>query len=251
MTSTRRIARLTGPGRNPSRSPRAEEATCSRTPTAALVVYASDNAATGDFDILISARASGLGTPIRLELSDAPGSSERNPTISGTLPFRSNTHLPERPTPILYVYDTATDTLLPLPATPDIDEHLNDISMLPDGTVHVAWARRLSLVPTATTCTRCPPSNLPAPSYQVCPLSDTSRSVQGGESRAAEESSCAMRAARIGPAASHCSCNGAHQDQQQRVRSPRAGALHTRANGRCSATTRRSAATSSICRLAV
>ena len=143
-----------------------------------FVVYASDNAATGDFDIYYEP-VSGLGTPTRLELSDAPGSSERNPTISGTLISFERT-LPGATNADLYVYDTATDTLFQLPATPDIDEHLNDISMLPDGTVHVAWAHTDPLNPADGDNVYTLSFNLSAPSYQVCPLFDTSRSFKAG-----------------------------------------------------------------------
>ena len=143
-----------------------------------IVVYSSDSAASGDFDIYYEP-VSGTGTATRLELMDAPGSDEENPSISGTLISMERT-LAGGTNADLYVFDIATNTLFQLTATPAIDEHLNDISTLSDGRVHVVWAHVDALNPADGDNVYALSFNLSAPSYRVCPLFDASRSFKAG-----------------------------------------------------------------------
>lgn len=46
-----------------------------------------------------------------------------------------------------YVFDVGSNTLFQLQSTPDVDEDLNDISVIADGTVHVVWAHSDPLNP--------------------------------------------------------------------------------------------------------
>jgi WD40-like Beta Propeller Repeat len=143
-----------------------------------IVVYSSDAAAAGDFDVYYKP-VNGTGTATRLELTDALGSDEENPNISGAFISMERT-LPGSTGADLYLFDLATNTLFQLPPTPDVDEHLNDISVQPDGTLHVVWAHTAPLNPLDGDNLYAVSFNLSAPSYLVCPLFDASRSFKAG-----------------------------------------------------------------------
>lgn len=64
---------------------------------------------------------------------------QRNPNISGDLISFESIAPGEFPAD-LYVYDLSTKILHRLTDTPALDETLNDISVLPDGTVRVVWS---------------------------------------------------------------------------------------------------------------
>ena len=143
-----------------------------------IVVYSSDAVTTGDFDVYY-APVTGLGTATRLDFSDAPGSDEENPNISGGLISMERT-LPGTTNADLYLFDIVTGTVFQLPPTPDVDEHLNDISVNADGTTNLAWAAVDPLNPMDSDNVYAFSFNLQAPSYRACPLFDTSRSFKAG-----------------------------------------------------------------------
>jgi Tol biopolymer transport system component len=143
-----------------------------------IVVYSSDTGIAGDFDIYYEP-VTGIGTATRLDFSEATGSDEENPNISGTLISMERT-LPGAVNADLYLFDIATSTLFQLPETPEVDEHLNDVSMNADGTVHVAFAAEDPLNTLDDDNVYLFSFNLLVPSYRVCPLFDTSRSFKAG-----------------------------------------------------------------------
>lgn len=144
----------------------------------AIVVYSSDATAPGDFDVYYEP-VTGSGTATRVQFGDAPGSDEENPNISGTLISMERT-LPGATNADLYLLDIATSTLFQLPPTPDVDEHLNDVSLNADGAVHLVFAAVDPLNPLDGDNVYAFSFNLLAPSYRVCPLFDTSRSFKAG-----------------------------------------------------------------------
>ena len=143
-----------------------------------IVVYSSDAEIAGDFDIYYEP-VTGSGTATRVPFGDGPGSDEQNPNISGTL-ISMERVLPGTTNADLYLFDIATSELFQLPPTPDVDEHLNDISVSADGTVNLAWAAVDPLNPLDGDNVYAFSFNLLAPSYRVCPLFDTSRSFKAG-----------------------------------------------------------------------
>lgn len=100
-----------------------------------LVTYASD--AAGDFDIWWE-HPDGTAEE-RLVLTDAPGSVESNPSISGGM-ITFERELPGESTADLWLYRPATDDLFRLTDTPD-DETLNDVSVSQSGDLVVSFAR--------------------------------------------------------------------------------------------------------------
>lgn len=100
-----------------------------------IVTYASN--ATGDFDVWW-VNVDGTGAD-RIELTDAPGSDESNPNLSGgAITFERE--LPGDPAADLYLYRPAIGDLYRLTDTAE-DETLNDVSLTSDGDLRVAWAQ--------------------------------------------------------------------------------------------------------------
>lgn len=98
-----------------------------------VVVYMTN--ASGDLDIAWTAVGGHETRVLRL-----PESREHRPSISGGLVSIERDE-PDSPNSDLWLYDLATDTLYQLTDTPAVDEHLNDISVSPDGIVRVVWAQ--------------------------------------------------------------------------------------------------------------
>ena len=97
-----------------------------------LVTYASNR--TGDYDVYWQ-QADGSN------LRQLPlAGNQVNTNMSGSLISFESTEVNVTNSD-LYVWDTATETLYRLTDTPEIDETLNDISLAPDGTVRVVFAR--------------------------------------------------------------------------------------------------------------
>ena len=146
-----------------------------------IVVYSSDAASPGDFDVYYEPVTLGRAAPAtRLEFSDGVvGSDEENPHVSGSLISLERT-MPGETNADLYVFDIATNTFHLVSATPDVDEHLNDIELAADGTVHVVWAHTDPLTSADGDNVYALSFSLTGPSYQVCPLFDTSRSFKAG-----------------------------------------------------------------------
>ena len=160
-----------------------------------IVVYSSDAAAPGDYDVYYEP-VTGTGAATRLELTDAPGSAEQNPNISGTLITMERT-LPGETNADLYLFDVATNTFSRLTDTPDIDEHLSDVSLRSDGTVHVVWAAVDPLNPNDADNVYGLTFSLNGPSYLVCPLFDTSRSFKAGRVAPLRIQLCAANGANL------------------------------------------------------
>lgn len=100
-----------------------------------VVVYASTRTVDGVTDRDIHWQPVGGGAEQRLVL---PGV-DTNPSISGSLlAFERYDATAEQPNFDIYLYDLRAQTLYALTRTAD-NENLNDISMSPDGTVHVVW----------------------------------------------------------------------------------------------------------------
>jgi hypothetical protein len=95
-----------------------------------LVVY--DSLRAGNSDIFW--RPMSGGAEVQLQL---PGY-EANPGIAGNLiSFESRPNLLS--TSDIFVYDTATNRLFQITDTPLVNEQLNAITVLPDGSFHVVW----------------------------------------------------------------------------------------------------------------
>lgn len=99
-----------------------------------IVTYASN--AGGDWDIWFE-NVDGSDER-QLVLSDAAGSNELNPNISGNL-IAFERELPGSTNADIYVYELGSRTLFHLQDTPELDETLNDISQS-GNTTWVVWA---------------------------------------------------------------------------------------------------------------
>jgi len=100
----------------------------------AHIVYSSDRAgSTGATDVYFQPTDGGIET--RLNLAGA----QRLPSISrGVIAFESTN--PGEFAADLYVYDIATNLLYRVTSTANVNEQLNDISVLDNGDVRVVWA---------------------------------------------------------------------------------------------------------------
>lgn len=96
-----------------------------------VVVYASRSA--GDFDLRWVSPTGGAGGAL------VEGGNQHNPNISGSLASFEITEEGSSNAD-LWVLDLAADRLQQITDTPSIDETLNDISVIPDGSVNVSWA---------------------------------------------------------------------------------------------------------------
>jgi hypothetical protein len=93
-----------------------------------LVVYDSNRAGNGD----IFWRPSAGGPEVQLEW---PGF-QRNPSLAGDfIAFESGDSYND-----LFVYDIVNNRVFQLTDTPLVNEQLNDITVLPDGSLRVVWA---------------------------------------------------------------------------------------------------------------
>jgi hypothetical protein len=104
-----------------------------------------------------------------------------NPSISkGVIGFEST--LPPATHPDIFVYDIANNELYQVTSTANVDEELNDVSVLDNGDVRVVWAANDGDVPAgsfntyATTFT--PLSH--QITYQICPLYDPNIAKKSG-----------------------------------------------------------------------
>jgi hypothetical protein len=136
------------------------------------IAYDSDRAGSVDgADIYFQALSGGADTQLSL-----PGA-QRNPAISGGIIAFESTAVGSA-TGDLFVYEISSNRLFQVTDTPGLDERLNDITVLPDGSVRVVWAGRPDGLPDfdifAQTFSL--PQDLPLPdpdpSYQICLLYD-------------------------------------------------------------------------------
>jgi len=100
------------------------------------IVYDSDRAGSVDgSDIYVQPLAGGADTQLSL-----PGA-QRNPSIAnGIVAFESTAV--GAPSADLFIYEVSTNRLFQLTDTPSLDERLNDVTVLPDGSIRVVWAAR-------------------------------------------------------------------------------------------------------------
>ena len=99
------------------------------------VVYDSQRAfSIGGSDVYFQPLSGGAETQLEI-----PGV-QRNPSIGGgIIAFESKGNEPEAKSD-LFVYEISSNRLFQLTATPTIGEHLNDVTVLGDGSVRVVWA---------------------------------------------------------------------------------------------------------------
>jgi hypothetical protein len=99
-----------------------------------LVVYDSDRSTGSD----IFWRPVAGGAEVQLQL---PGVAHvaRNPSIAGHFVCFENVPTPAAPADI-FVYDMATNRLYQITNTPLVNEQLNDIAVLADGSLRVVWS---------------------------------------------------------------------------------------------------------------
>lgn len=96
------------------------------------IVY--DSVRAGERDVFMQPLSGGVETG--LELAGAQG----NPNISaGVIAFES-TGVELNAKSDLFVYQIASNRMFQITSTPTIGEHLNDVSVLADGSVRVVWA---------------------------------------------------------------------------------------------------------------
>jgi hypothetical protein len=98
------------------------------------IVYDSDRAESVDgSDIYMQAVSGGADTQLAL-----PGA-QRNPSIAnGIVAFESTAF--GASSADLFIYEVSTNRLFQLTDTPALDEQLNDVTVLPDGSIRVVWA---------------------------------------------------------------------------------------------------------------
>ena len=96
-----------------------------------LVVYDSTRGSGPD----IFWRPVAGGPEVQLQLTGI----ERNPSIAGHFVAFESQQTPANPAEI-FVYDMATNRLYQITNTPFVNEQLNDIAVLPDGSLRVVWA---------------------------------------------------------------------------------------------------------------
>lgn len=140
----------------------------------AIVTYASN--AGGDFDIWFE---NVDGTDERqLVLSDATGSTESNPNVSGDL-IAFERELPGSTKADIYVYQLSTRTLFHLRDTADIDETLNDISVVGDQ-AWVVWASPDGLALGNNDVWAATFTIVSEPAYVTCLLYDPTKAHRAG-----------------------------------------------------------------------
>jgi hypothetical protein len=149
-----------------------------------IVTYASNAADTGDggayrgdYDIWWE-NIDGTNEH-QLVLSDAPGSIETNPSLSGGF-ISFERELPGSTNADLYLAEPAGTRFLRLTDTAAVDETLNDLSVAADGTARVVWAQPDGLEPGHNDIHHAAFSLAQGPLYSVCPLYETSRSFRLG-----------------------------------------------------------------------
>ena len=98
------------------------------------IVYDSDRAGSVDgSDIYVQPLAGGADTQLSL-----PGA-QRNPSVaSGIVAFESIAV--GASSADLFIYEVSSNRLFQLTDTPSLDEQLNDVTVLPDGSIRVVWA---------------------------------------------------------------------------------------------------------------
>lgn len=100
------------------------------------IVYDSDRAGSLDgSDIYIQALSGGADTPLSL------AGAQRNPSIAnGIVAFESTPA--GAPSADLFIYEISTNRLFQLTDTPGLDERLNDVDVLGNGSIRAVWAAR-------------------------------------------------------------------------------------------------------------
>jgi hypothetical protein len=98
------------------------------------IVYDSDRAGSVDgSDIYLQALSGGADTQLSL------AGAQRNPSIAnGIVAFESTAF--GASSADLFIYEISTNRLFRLTDTPLLDEQLNDVTVLPDGSIRVVWA---------------------------------------------------------------------------------------------------------------
>jgi hypothetical protein len=98
------------------------------------IVYDSDRAGSVDgSDIYLQALSGGADTQLSL------AGAQRNPSIAnGIVAFESTAF--GASSADLFIYEVSTNRLFRLTDTPLLDEQLNDVTVLPDGSIRVVWA---------------------------------------------------------------------------------------------------------------
>jgi hypothetical protein len=98
------------------------------------IAYDSDRAGSVDgSDIYFQPLSGGADTQISLN------GAQRNPSISGGIIAFESTAVGASSAD-LFVYEIGTDTIYQVTNTPNLDEQLNDVTVLADGRVRVVWA---------------------------------------------------------------------------------------------------------------
>ena len=98
------------------------------------VAYDSDRAGSVDgSDIYLQALSGGADTQLSL------AGAQRNPSIANGIVAFESTAVGSSSAD-LFIYEVSTNRLFRLTDTPLLDEQLNDVTVLPDGSIRVVWA---------------------------------------------------------------------------------------------------------------
>lgn len=98
------------------------------------IVFDSDRAGSVDgSDIYLQPLSGGADTQISL------AGAQRNPSIANGIVAFESTEVGASSAD-LFIYEISTDRVFQLTDTPTLDEQLNDVTVLPDGSIRVVWA---------------------------------------------------------------------------------------------------------------
>jgi hypothetical protein len=129
------------------------------------ITYDSDRAGAVDgADIYLQPLSGGAETQISL------AGAQRNPALSGGIVAFESTAVGASAAD-LFVYEVSSNTVYQITNTPNVDEQLNDVTVLADGRVRVVWASHPDT--SSDNDIFAQTFSLPQPSgFQICPLYD-------------------------------------------------------------------------------